>query len=208
MLAYLKYAHGRNGVDQVWLSRAELRRVTGMSLNALNRAVRGLEDLGWLVVVDPATQHHSTRYRLAPPSTDTDLSSASRAPLRDVSSAREDASSAREDASSASRAPESLRITKESSNPPPPVPKGSASVDANGGREPHEHGPNATRALHALVADRSLPFTVEQLLDLAYTAGAGDPWVGYMYRIKPATEQSFDGARDPLAVLRRRLGAA
>jgi hypothetical protein len=41
----------------------------------------------------------------------------------------------------------------------------------------------------------------------AYTVGKGDPWWGYL-TIKTATEQSFTGARDPAAVLRKRLGLA
>jgi hypothetical protein len=89
-----------------------------------------------------------------------------------------------------------------------PVPNGSAPVDADGGREQHRNEPNARRAIAALVHDRTLPFTTEQLLDLAYTVGNGDPWDGYLLRVKTATEQSFTGARDPAAVLRKRLGLA
>jgi hypothetical protein len=87
--------------------------------------------------------------------------------------------------------------------------QGRASVDANGGREPHKNEPNARRAIAALVDERRLPFTIEYLLDLAYAHGpGGDPFYGYMHRLRPATEQSFTGARDPAAVLRKRLGLA
>jgi hypothetical protein len=41
-----------------------------------------------------------------------------------------------------------------------------------------------------------------------YLLGDDNPWVGYMHRVKPATEQTFDGAHDPAAVLRKRLGLA
>lgn len=90
----------------------------------------------------------------------------------------------------------------------PYVSTGAAPVDAgNGGMEAHEHEPNARRALAALVVERALPFDTDALLRAAYTAGNGDPWWGYL-TIKTATEQSFNGARDPAAVLRKRLGAA
>jgi hypothetical protein len=87
--------------------------------------------------------------------------------------------------------------------------RGDPQGDDGGGMESHQHEPNARRALTDLVADRRLPFTVEQLLDLAYVLGpGGDPFYGYMHRLRPATEQSFTGARDPAAVLRKRLGLA
>jgi hypothetical protein len=100
-----------------------------------------------------------------------------------------------------------VSITEVSSKTPY-VSTGSASVAANGGREPHKHEPNARRAIAALIRDRTLPFTVEQLLELAYALGNGDPWNGYLLRIKAATEQSFAGARDPTRVLHKRLELA
>jgi hypothetical protein len=57
------------------------------------------------------------------------------------------------------------------------------------------------------VAGRTLPFTEDALVRVAYNVGGGDPWTGYL-TIKAATEQSFTGARDPAAVLRKRLGLA
>jgi len=74
----------------------------------------------------------------------------------------------------------------------------------NGGQEPHRNEPNARRAIGTLVAARTLPFTEDTLMLVAYQVGGGDPWTGYL-TIKAATEQSFTGARDPLAVLRKRL---
>jgi biotin operon repressor len=66
-LAYEKYAG--NGVNDVWVSGEELRRVTGVSRSTANDALRALEAAGWLVVVRKATQHYSTRYRLVVPRT-------------------------------------------------------------------------------------------------------------------------------------------
>ena len=84
------------------------------------------------------------------------------------------------------------------------VTTGPAPPDADSGRrEPHRNEPNARRALGTLVADRTLPLTEDSLMLVAYKAGGGDPWTGYL-TIKAATEQSFTGARDPLAVLRKR----
>jgi hypothetical protein len=87
-------------------------------------------------------------------------------------------------------------------------PQGYASVAANGGREAHKNEPNARRAIAALIRDRALPFTIEHLLELAYALGNGDPWDGYLLRVKAATEQSFTSARDPTRVLHKRLGLA
>jgi hypothetical protein len=83
--------------------------------------------------------------------------------------------------------------------------RGDPQADDGEGMESHQHEPNARRALTALVVERALPFDTDALLRDAYTVGKGDPWWGYL-TIKTATEQSFAGARDPAAVLRKRLG--
>ena len=58
-----------------------------------------------------------------------------------------------------------------------------------------------------MIAEWSLPFTVEYLLELAYVLGPnGDPFYGYMHKLKPALEKPFDDARDQYAVLHHRLG--
>jgi hypothetical protein len=98
-------------------------------------------------------------------------------------------------------------LTQEISPSLTPVPTGPAPAELNGGRETHEYEPNARRAITALIADRTLPFTPDALLATAYRAGNGDPWQGYL-AVKVATEQSLAGARDPAAVLRKRLGVA
>ena len=55
-----------------------------------------------------------------------------------------------------------------------------------------------------LIAERRLPANEDELLEVAYRIGSGDPWSGYM-RIKFITEAPFDGARDPRRVLMARL---
>jgi DNA-binding transcriptional MocR family regulator len=82
----------------------------------------------------------------------------------------------------------------------------SAPQHDDGGKESHPNEPNARRAIAALIHDRTLPFTEDVLIRLAYQTGRGDPWAGYLHHIKPATEHNFAGARDPYAVLRKRLG--
>jgi len=64
----------------------------------------------------------------------------------------------------------------------------------------HEHEPNARRALAALGAG-----DVEALLALAYDAGDGDPWAGYL-AMKPELESLPEKVRDLPALLRHRLG--
>ena len=66
-LAFEKYA-GR-GLDDVWVSGSELRRVTRLSRDATARAVRGLKDKGWIVLTEKPRQHRSGRYRLTIPQT-------------------------------------------------------------------------------------------------------------------------------------------
>lgn len=72
----------------------------------------------------------------------------------------------------------------------PPAPHSSFS------RIVHKHEPNARNALTTIVGSRRLPFTVEELLAIAYTHPTGDPWEGYRV-IKTATATTLDSARDP-----------
>jgi hypothetical protein len=210
MFAYLKYAHGSNGVDRVWASWPQLLSLTGMSRDSLSRALRGLEDRGWLVVVEPARQHRSTRYRL------TDPSSPPAVPLDEAQQSEIGGPAVRNRGSSSTGAvPESLSESLSESIPPGPrAPQGSASVAAEpDGREPNQNDISARRAITTLIVERRLPFTVDYLLALAHQLAegldhpyTGNPFYGYMHRLKPATEKSFDGARDPTAVLHKRLG--
>lgn len=64
-LAYEK--HAGQGIDAVWVSGDTLRRITGLSRDTANKALRELEACGWLLMVEPARQHRSTRYRLTIP---------------------------------------------------------------------------------------------------------------------------------------------
>ncbi|MAT18323.1 MAG: hypothetical protein CMF56_07115 [Leifsonia sp.] len=103
---------------------------------------------------------------------------------------REGASNTRRDRASQTRP----KPSREPSREPSPEPRGGA----------HEHEPNARRAIATLIAERRLPANEDELLEVAYRIGSGDPWSGYM-RIKFITEAPFDGARDPRRVLMARL---
>jgi hypothetical protein len=59
--------HAGSGLDAVWIAGSRLRQRTGLSRDAANRALRGLESAGWLAVAQPAQQHRSTRYALRVP---------------------------------------------------------------------------------------------------------------------------------------------
>jgi hypothetical protein len=82
-----------------------------------------------------------------------------------------------------------------------------AAVAGNGGREPHKTEPNARAALARIRAERKLPLTETELLDLAYEIGP-DPYYDGFQAIDAATIASFNGARDIRKVLRSRLGLA
>ncbi|MCB2175601.1 MAG: hypothetical protein KQH57_07310 [Actinomycetales bacterium] len=93
------------------------------------------------------------------------------------------------------------------SSPEDPFPPAARPAPGGGAQhDPHQHEPNARAALERLAAERALPVSVDELLEAAYRLGSGDPWEGYRDHVKPATEGSLDGTRDPGAVLRARLG--
>lgn len=64
-LAFAKHA-GR-GLDEVWVSWAELRRLTQLSNDAAARALTSLRDHGWLVKTAAPSGRKATRYRLSLP---------------------------------------------------------------------------------------------------------------------------------------------
>jgi len=65
---------------------------------------------------------------------------------------------------------------------------------------------NARRALARIHGETPFPegITEEELLDEFTRIGRGNTWTGYL-AAKPAWERSWDGVRDPAAVLRARL---
>lgn len=64
-LVFEKFA-GR-GVGSVFATRAELIRLTSLSRTTVIACVKALVERGYLVEVEPARQHRSTRYRLETP---------------------------------------------------------------------------------------------------------------------------------------------
>lgn len=72
-LAYARFAGANdNGTpvpeDVAWVTWTVLSTMTGIrSKDALNRAVRGLIEAGWMVPIESRRQHRSPRYRLVIP---------------------------------------------------------------------------------------------------------------------------------------------
>lgn len=69
-LAYARFAGDRTDPDNdvSWVTWTTLSELTGIrSKDALNRAIHGLVDGGWMVQVEPPRQHYSPRYRLVIP---------------------------------------------------------------------------------------------------------------------------------------------
>lgn len=62
-LAFEKYASS----DRVWVTQPELTRITGLKRTAALNAVRALQRLGWLELVEKAQQHRAPRYQLSLP---------------------------------------------------------------------------------------------------------------------------------------------
>ena len=63
-LAYADHAHDR---QVAWVTYPRLMQRTGLSRDAVARAIRGLVEGGWLVVETPARQHRAPVYRLSTP---------------------------------------------------------------------------------------------------------------------------------------------
>ncbi len=219
--------HASRGTELVWVTRARLQSLTGLSRNGVDRALAGLRASGWLVVVEQARQHRSTRYQLTVPNsiqtppTET-AESAPAAPDRGVWNGTSGPPQRSLDAprrlsedtsvlkTGTPRLPSQRREPLQEPLPNPSRGRGASAPDAatGGGRitTTHPHHPNAERALLTLRRQRNLPLEIPELIADAYRLGGGDPWTGYL-EIKTRTEQGLDGARDPLKVLRSRLAA-
>lgn len=103
-LAFAKYAGA--GMDAVWVERGELVRITGMSRSKAIQCVRALELGGWLVLVQKARQHSSSRYRLCIP-----VRGALPAPLSESRGATHDARGPRHDAQGSTSWTQTTRTT-------------------------------------------------------------------------------------------------
>lgn len=64
-LAYAKYAG--EGTERVWVTFDRLVSHTCLSRDAASRALRGLREKGWLVMVEAARQQRAARYQLVEP---------------------------------------------------------------------------------------------------------------------------------------------
>ena len=105
-LAYAAAAHDR---DRAFVTSDQLVQRTGLSRNTAIKHRKALADAGWLQEVEPARQNYAALYRLAVPS------SATTAPLTDLSSATSDTSSAATDTRGATTAPTSTTPSTSSS---------------------------------------------------------------------------------------------
>lgn len=108
-LVAVVYADHARDKRQVWVTLPRLMERTGLSRDAANRALRGLRDKGWLLVMQEAKQHRATIYGLVIPESsstpDVPLSSTADVPLKESSSTPPDTSSTRDDTSSTPRVP-------------------------------------------------------------------------------------------------------
>ena len=108
-LVAVVYADHARDRRQVWVTLPRLMERTGLSRDAANRALRGLRDKGWLLVMQEAKQHRATVYGLVIPESSSTpgvpLSSTGDVPLNGSSSTSPDASSTRDDTSSTPRVP-------------------------------------------------------------------------------------------------------
>lgn len=108
-LVAVVYADHARDRRQVWVTLPRLMERTGLSRDAANRALRGLRDKGWLLVIQEAKQHRATVYGLVIPESSSTpgvpLSSTGDVPLTESSSTSPDASSTRDDTSSTPRVP-------------------------------------------------------------------------------------------------------
>lgn len=74
-LTYVRYAGAKDprtgeiaDDDVAWVDQGTLSEHTGIrSRDSITRALKGLVDAGWLVLIAPARQYRSPRYRLVIP---------------------------------------------------------------------------------------------------------------------------------------------
>ena len=98
------YADHARDQRTVWVTLPRLVERSSLSRDAANRALRGLREKGWLLVVQEAKQHRATVYGLVIPDDSSTghvpLSSPRDVPLTHSSSTSPDTSSTRDDTSS------------------------------------------------------------------------------------------------------------
>lgn len=206
LVALVFAKHASQGVDAVWVTYPTLMEHTGLSRDSVARHIAGLRAAGWIEQTEPPRQHRAARYRL--------VSSPGTRPLdADTGSIRGTGAGRLDQVSSpgAGRLSESSSPAPESSSPAPRIQQSGSRTRTSTKPLPNHHGgvihrydPNARSGLTTIIATRRLPFTLDELLEAAYTLGDGDPWDGYL-AINDATSTTFADARDPRAVIIHRL---
>jgi hypothetical protein len=96
------------------------------------------------------------------------------------------------------------RIEEKRTTPLPPTPTDTPPANGRGEFPTHIYETNARAALTRVHRECQLPIDPDELLDIAYRAGSGDPWAGYL-AMKDDLVRSLEGSRDPARVLRSRL---
>lgn len=91
LVAFCYADHARDG-QTAWVTYERLQARTGLSRDALARAIRGLTSAGWLVVERPSGQHASTLYRLTVPAQESASRTAEQSASRTPASRQQSAS--------------------------------------------------------------------------------------------------------------------
>lgn len=88
-LAFAKYAGAKDNPDDVsWVTWTTLSTMTGIrSKDALNRAVKGLLEAGWMTEIEARRQHRAPRYKLLIP-TDPEVRATYHSDVPDLESRR------------------------------------------------------------------------------------------------------------------------
>ncbi len=204
LVAFAYGAHAGKGLRGVWVAPELLRSMTSLGKTAINGSLRRLEAAGWLVVVERARQHRSTRYALTVPATPsgapgeplTDSQQTARRTAETSSGSPRGSSGSPRGSSSSRGAPEPPSYPLTNPQPPtvPDIEDDLARVRAEkvGGLvdelRSHKHGAGLTAA--------ALEAHAVELREAGWTPAD---------LTTALAAQDFTGARSPAAVFRFRL---
>lgn len=202
-LIALAYAdHARDG-EVAWVTYNRLEQRTGLSRDAVARHLGALVEAGWLVLVSPASQHRSARYRLVIPSAQQSVAQTAEPVQQSVSRTTELVQqSVSADQQSVSAVP-AVRET-DSTSVPTSVP--TSSTDLVGGRGAEEDGQDrriaqAADALRAAVPPAAV---LSRAAHASLVACLRRGWTQEAL-VQAVATPSWEGSTHPPALLARRL---
>lgn len=203
-LIALAYAdHARDG-EVAWVTYNRLEQRTGLSRDAVARHLGALVEAGWLVLVSPASQHRSARYRLVIPSAQQSVAQTAESVQQSVSRTT---GPVQQSVTAVQRSVSAAPAVRETDSTSVPTSVPTSSTDLDGGKDGEEEGQQDKRIAETTDALRTAVPPAAVLSRPAHASLAACLLRGWTKEalVQAVATPSWEGSTHPPALLAKRL---